>query len=283
MMKQLRSRKTMRRILQLTLILVIPSFVVFYGWGSRSGSRGDGETSVFGSIKLPNNLRRTELTTQDWVQAKNQLVSGLAEQMSNQYMQMKPSQVEQALPRREIADQAVNVYALRSLAERYRCPVGYSGHERGILPSLLAGCLGAGGCAATKWAVGGGKEYRIYPGPKRPPSEVAVVECSSASGVFVTEIDGVRRGVNCSLASLGSMKIHLLPGAHTLKARLYHESTTYSGSYRSRRRTTSTVYSKEEALLEFEVEAGTTYGLSFATDTVHNRWKPTIWKHASSP
>ncbi|MDD1667279.1 MAG: N-acetylneuraminate synthase family protein [Methanomicrobiales archaeon] len=40
-------------------------------------------------------------------------------------------------------DGECNLLALRSLAERYRCPVGYSGHERGILPSLLAGCLGA--------------------------------------------------------------------------------------------------------------------------------------------
>jgi N-acetylneuraminate synthase len=40
-------------------------------------------------------------------------------------------------------DGECNLLAILSLAERYRCPVGYSGHERGILPSLLAAALGA--------------------------------------------------------------------------------------------------------------------------------------------
>jgi N-acetylneuraminate synthase len=40
-------------------------------------------------------------------------------------------------------DSECNLLAIRSLAERYHCPVGYSGHERGILPSLLAAGLGA--------------------------------------------------------------------------------------------------------------------------------------------
>ena len=40
-------------------------------------------------------------------------------------------------------DSECNLLAIRSLAERYGCPVGYSGHERGTLPSLLAAALGA--------------------------------------------------------------------------------------------------------------------------------------------
>jgi len=40
-------------------------------------------------------------------------------------------------------DSECNLLAIRSLRERYRCPVGYSGHERGILPSLLAVALGS--------------------------------------------------------------------------------------------------------------------------------------------
>jgi len=40
-------------------------------------------------------------------------------------------------------DSECNLLAIQSLKERYRCPVGYSGHERGILPSLLAAGLGA--------------------------------------------------------------------------------------------------------------------------------------------
>ena len=32
---------------------------------------------------------------------------------------------------------------ITTLKERYGCPVGYSGHERGLLPSILAVSLGA--------------------------------------------------------------------------------------------------------------------------------------------
>ena len=40
-------------------------------------------------------------------------------------------------------DQWCNVKMIPTLAERYRCPVGYSGHEAGISPSTLAVALGA--------------------------------------------------------------------------------------------------------------------------------------------
>jgi N-acetylneuraminate synthase len=36
-----------------------------------------------------------------------------------------------------------NLLAIQELAKRYDCPIGYSGHERGITPSVLAVALGA--------------------------------------------------------------------------------------------------------------------------------------------
>jgi len=36
-----------------------------------------------------------------------------------------------------------NLHVIKALRERYHCPVGYSGHEIGILPSVLAAALGA--------------------------------------------------------------------------------------------------------------------------------------------
>ena len=41
------------------------------------------------------------------------------------------------------ADEACNLNLIPLLKERYRCPVGYSGHEVGVLPSVLAALLGA--------------------------------------------------------------------------------------------------------------------------------------------
>ncbi len=40
-------------------------------------------------------------------------------------------------------DEECNTSAIRTLRERYHCEVGYSGHERGILPSILAVACGA--------------------------------------------------------------------------------------------------------------------------------------------
>jgi N-acetylneuraminate synthase len=41
------------------------------------------------------------------------------------------------------AEDQVNVAVMLALRDRYRCPVGYSGHEAGVLPSMLAASLGA--------------------------------------------------------------------------------------------------------------------------------------------
>ena len=40
-------------------------------------------------------------------------------------------------------DEWCNILMVKTLKERYNCPVGYSGHEKGILPSVLAVALGA--------------------------------------------------------------------------------------------------------------------------------------------
>lgn len=40
-------------------------------------------------------------------------------------------------------DEWCNVQLIKTLKDRYHCPVGYSGHEHGILPSTLAVAMGA--------------------------------------------------------------------------------------------------------------------------------------------
>jgi N-acetylneuraminate synthase len=40
-------------------------------------------------------------------------------------------------------DDKTNVAVMLSLRERYKCPVGYSGHEVGVAPTMLAAALGA--------------------------------------------------------------------------------------------------------------------------------------------
>lgn len=40
-------------------------------------------------------------------------------------------------------DEECNINVIQTLKERYQCDVGYSGHEKGVLPSVLAVMLGA--------------------------------------------------------------------------------------------------------------------------------------------
>jgi N-acetylneuraminate synthase len=40
-------------------------------------------------------------------------------------------------------DEELNLYAIRTLKERYKCDVGYSGHEVGVVSSVLAVAMGA--------------------------------------------------------------------------------------------------------------------------------------------
>jgi N-acetylneuraminate synthase len=40
-------------------------------------------------------------------------------------------------------DEECNVLVINALKEKYKCDIGYSGHERGVLPTILAVALGA--------------------------------------------------------------------------------------------------------------------------------------------
>jgi len=126
---------------------------------------------------------------------------------------------------------------------------------------------------------GFGRDYHEYPGPKRPLSEVAVIECTSVSGVSVNELDGQPKNVPCQAAAMGTMKIHLLPGHHTMRVNLHQSFTTSSGGSRNRTTRTKTLSSRQAELLEFEVEAGATYDLGYVVSSDGRGWKPVVRQH----
>jgi peptidyl-prolyl cis-trans isomerase D len=102
----------MRRVLQVTLILVIPSFVLFYGWGSGTkGQGGAGEQITFASVKSPSGLKRMDLTTQHMIRAKNSLMGDLSRQLGR----VDRYELEQGVSNRDIAQKAVNLVALERL------------------------------------------------------------------------------------------------------------------------------------------------------------------------
>lgn len=71
MLKRLRSRKVMKRILRITLFLVIPSFVVFYGWSQKMSVRNPG--FYFARIKRPGIGRWSTVGEGELRYAKNDL------------------------------------------------------------------------------------------------------------------------------------------------------------------------------------------------------------------
>ncbi len=120
MMKQLRSRKTMRRIMLVTLVVTIPAFVVFYGWGSGGKGQRGLDARVIATVKPPSSLKRVEITTQDGIRAKNQLINQLANQLQQR---ANPNQIEQAISNKTIVDTAVDLFALQRLSQEHNLTV----------------------------------------------------------------------------------------------------------------------------------------------------------------
>jgi len=71
MLKQLRSKKVMKRILQVTLFLIIPSFVFFYGWSQKASNRSPG--FYYARVKYPGIGRWSDITEGELRFAKSDL------------------------------------------------------------------------------------------------------------------------------------------------------------------------------------------------------------------
>ncbi len=114
MMKVMRSQ--MRNVLKITLILVIPSFVLFYGWGSSSNRRAqeDMQSSLtFVEVKSPSGFGTTKIGVHEMQRAKRELMMDIARQLGGQDV----SRLENAFSNRQVAEEAVNLEVLRQLAK----------------------------------------------------------------------------------------------------------------------------------------------------------------------
>lgn len=115
-------------------------------------------------------------------------------------------------------------------------------------------------CACTPSEILG-KTFVMYPGERRPASEL--VTCDDMSRAVILKVDDRPDSfVNCerigglSFGVTGA-KIQLLPGKHTLRVRFYMEGYEYVGAGQRKKY----LYSKEGRDLELEAEAGATYYL----------------------
>lgn len=117
-MKALRSKRTMRNVLKVTLILVIPSFVAFYGWGSNSRRRDTGsafDSVTYVELKGGSGLEKSKLTLADMQQARDQIVGDMAMQLGRN---VDYNQIRENLTNMEVAQEAVNIAALRQVANQ---------------------------------------------------------------------------------------------------------------------------------------------------------------------
>jgi len=142
MLKQLRSRKVTKRIMFWTLVLVIPSFVFFYGW--QSSSRRRGGRSVF-------EREGVALIRDRWFGLRERSSSPLEEEMAqlaleqeyrylfqSQGLRTTAEEIHSLIGPREIAREVIHAYYLQRLADK--TGLGVSADEiRAILDDMLRG------------------------------------------------------------------------------------------------------------------------------------------------
>jgi peptidyl-prolyl cis-trans isomerase D len=116
MLKRLRSRKVMKRILQITLFLVIPSFVVFYGWSQKMNVRRTG--FYFARMKYPGMSRWSTITEGELRFAKNTLATHYAQMLGVRPDRFNQMGLEKYIPTYDIVLEAIDNRILLNYASK---------------------------------------------------------------------------------------------------------------------------------------------------------------------
>jgi peptidyl-prolyl cis-trans isomerase D len=119
MLKQLRSRKVMKRIMKIALFLVIPSFIGLYGWSSMK--QGPRNTSWY-YVKVKESplqlfrYRWSKIPEQDLKEAKKNLVAEYSSMMGRQNQNLAPV-IDKIISPSDIVTKAINERQLYNLAK----------------------------------------------------------------------------------------------------------------------------------------------------------------------
>lgn len=117
MLRQLRSAEKMKRILWIGLcVLIIPSMVAFYGFGSGQMDGGQRGTGEIASISYPDG-KKGIITPEELRFAKNHLSGQLASYAQDQEIMLDNLGMSELTDSRAVLDQAVNLDILRHYAE----------------------------------------------------------------------------------------------------------------------------------------------------------------------
>ena len=120
MLKQLRSQKVMKRVLQITLILVIPSFIFYYGWSSSKQSAVEKER-YFARIKAGSLKRWHNISQQDLQDSQSRLTQQFARFAGLLGIPQRVffnSRIQEAIPPLAKITEAVDHYLLLSRGKR---------------------------------------------------------------------------------------------------------------------------------------------------------------------
>lgn len=125
MLKQLRSRKLMKNVLRITLILIIPSFIMFYGWSQISkGGRGENRDFEYAKVKS-----KTSVIPWKWVQINREEMKLAKDQIENEYYSIIASQIQdknqrpkldELVSRNDNVNRAIENYVLEDYANKMR-------------------------------------------------------------------------------------------------------------------------------------------------------------------
>ncbi len=117
MLRQLRSADKLKRVLWIgLLIIIIPSFIAFYGAGSGDLGLTSGRNQTMVTINYPNGTP-SEIKPNDLRMAKNYLEQRVGQYAQMQGTMMAPDALRQMVNDKAIVDQAVNLDILRHYAE----------------------------------------------------------------------------------------------------------------------------------------------------------------------
>lgn len=118
MLRQLRSAEKIKKVIWIGLLLiVIPSFVAFYGWNSYSNTSG---ARPMTAAKVKFGLFDTSEVDQPDMQRAEQMLRGqYTSYARNNNVTLEPTSMEKLMGPREILDEAINLEILRHYAKEH--------------------------------------------------------------------------------------------------------------------------------------------------------------------
>lgn len=119
MLRQLRSEKVMKSIMVTVIAIVVPSFVVFYGWQAKTGRNRAGiVTGPAASIKFAP-FDKVEIAEPELQQAKGELKGKIQEYARTVNINVSPATIERLADSPGIVREAVNLELLQRFAKQH--------------------------------------------------------------------------------------------------------------------------------------------------------------------